>query len=223
MPRTPEDILTLARRAAIGCGCAPYWMREDFEDAVQEAALAIVAFGDTPHDGKLVVVGKHAIYQWLRRWLRHPKSVPILEDFDMVEEVDPAEPQSFDYLDALAPLLAAQRAEKPERDIAYLRLTLSGISRAGIAQELGIRQTFIGNLRAKLIQRLERIAAHEPPPPGPGAVWKRINSNPERRAQRLANLERINADPEARARRGEAIRAAKARKKQEQAMQGAQL
>lgn len=214
MPRAPEDILTLARRAAISCGCASYWMREDFEDAVQEAALAIVAFGDTPHDGKLVVVGKHAIYQWLRRWLRHPRTVPILEDFDVVEEV-PELPPALDYLDALAPMLVAQRAEKPDRDILYLRLTLSGISRAGIAQELGMKQVHIGSLRAKLLTRLERIARGEPPPPGPGAVWKRINSDPARRAQRLRNLERINSDPEAIARRGKAIRAAKARKKQE--------
>lgn len=215
MPRAPEDILTLARRAAISCGCASYWMREDFEDAVQEAALAIVAFGDTPHDGKLVVVGKHAIYQWLRRWLRHPKTVPILEDFDMVEDADPSGPSALDYLDALAPLLVAQRAEKPDRDIAYLRLTLSGATRRGIAQELGMKQVHIGNLRAKLLQRLERIARGEPPPPGPGAVWKRINSDPARRAQRLRNLERINNDPEMLARRTGAIRAAKARKKQQ--------
>ena len=205
MARTAEAILVLARKAAYGSGSHPLWSHEDWEDAIQEAATAIVRLAPDAYEGVCVLAGKHAIYDWMRRWYNEPLRCPFDEAHDYAHpDRDP--PWPLDYLDALAPLLSAQHAQKVDEDMAYLRLLLRGYSMVGIAQELGIsiRNTFA--IRERTIPRLERIARGEWP------ARYTANVQPSSRAA----LARINSDPAMLARRGEAIRAGWARRKQEQ-------
>jgi hypothetical protein len=202
--RTPEDILTLANKAMRAATRGHVlWTDNDRDDMRQEAAAAICALAGERTDALCVHVAKHAIYDWMRFWLRTPRAGSLLDWVDYSAPPDPSWP--LDYLDALPPLLEAQRAEKVEEDMAYLRLRLQGYSIIGIAQELGITQRNAEAIRERTVPRLKRIARGEGPPP----IAVNVHENSR------ATLDRINRDPEALARRGEAIRAGWARRKQQ--------
>ncbi len=205
--RTSEDILNLANMATYSVlRRASWWTTEDRADMRQEAALAIWQLPADAHDGTCFVAAKYAIYAWMRRWSRHPPCMPLLEDFDVAIDDTLDTPRALDYLDVLEAFLREQRAEKPARDVEYLRLLLSGATRAGIAQEMGIPQSYVATMRLRLIARLERIAAGKAPPAKPAGYMQK-------------HLKRVNSDPEILARRNAAIRAAHARRKQRLAEQ----
>lgn len=202
--RTPEDILNLANKAVrtVTRGHR-LWTMDDWADMQQEAALAILMLDGDSTEALCVHVAKHAAIDWMRLWLRTPRASIMLDWVDYGKP--PASAWSLDYLAALPPLLTAQRAEKVDEDIAYLKLLLRGVSTAGIAMELGITERNVAAIHERLMPRLERIARGEGPPP-----WKVSLHDNSRKA-----LDRINSDPAALARRGAAIRAGLARRKHE--------
>jgi len=201
MTDDPTAILDLADKAVRCVMRRGQWSWEEWKDATQEAALAIVAHGPA-HEGTLFLVAKHAIIDWLRSWLRTPRGAALFDwrDYKQGDGPDPAWDRR--YLAELAPMLDAQRAEKSAEDIRYLELLLAGYSSDGIALELGISRRNVYAIRERLLPRLERLARGE-------AAMYRANVQ----ASSLAALERINRDPAMLARRAEAIRAGWARRK----------
>jgi len=203
----PASILDLADKAA---RCVlkgrPIFTAEDWEDAIQEGATAICGLTREPHgDGLPFIAAKHAIIDWLRRWLYHhyPREGEWLEWRDYTQGQGPEPPWSHDYLASLAPLLEAQRAEKAEEDIRYLSLRVRGYSTDGVALEMGLTRRNVYAIRERLLPRLTRIARGEKPPEMHWNV----------RASSLRSLDRINSDPEILAKRAAAIRAGWARRK----------
>jgi len=154
------DILDLSDRAArcvLGRG---HWTRQDWEDAKQEAAAAIWAEGDR-HEGILFIAAKHAIIDWLRRWLRSPRGCEYLDYIDHARPPDAA--PDISHLASLAPWLEQQRAMKVNEDIRYLELIVQGYSTDGIALEMGLTRRRVYAIRERLLPRLERIARGETP------------------------------------------------------------
>ena len=158
-------ILDLADKAA-RCALRTYsaWTPEDWQDARQEAAAAIWReLRPGIGEGYLFCVAKSAIYDWLRAWLRHPRGGTILDYLDYpAETTDGANLDA--RIDALFPLLARARGKRHgfatrhiQAEIAYLKLRVSGLSTAGIAQEMGLSERNIYAIRERLLPRLEWI------------------------------------------------------------------
>jgi DNA-directed RNA polymerase specialized sigma24 family protein len=166
---TMRDILDLADKAA-RCTLRgnPYWTPEDWEDATQEAAAAIIALDADKGEGYAFLVAKSAIYSWLRLWLRHPRGGTLMDFLDYAHE--PAEPATHAYLDALRPALHAQGATKAAEDMRYLKLRLEGYSTDGIALEMGISRRRVYAIRERTLPRLERVARGVVPPTRSEAV-----------------------------------------------------
>lgn len=158
------DILDLADKAARcvfrgGWQCTP----EDWQDAIQEAACGIVAHMAAGEDreGVLFLAAKHAIYDWLRMWRRHPRGGTILDFVDY--EATAPHVSDHRYLAALPPMLQQQRAKNIDKDMQYLTLRLAGYSTAGIALEMRLTLRNVYAIRERLLPRLARIACNEIP------------------------------------------------------------
>lgn len=200
------DVLDFADKAArCVLGGRRCWTEEDWQDAVQEAAVGILeALQKSNHAGYCFRAGQRQIYEWMRAWLRsYPRGGTLL-DYLEYAQID-NDPHEVDIdLHKLRIMLQSQRAEKSDEDIAYIELRMAGRSTAGIAMELGISERNVYAIRERLLPRLERIARGENPPPTTRHV----------RESSKAALARINSDPELLKRRGDAIRTAKARRKE---------
>lgn len=200
------DMLNLADKAArCVLGKHPYhWTSEDWQDAAQEAVCGILK-ADSENEGVAFTAAKHAIYDWLRLWLRHRSAGSLLEYVDFSPSDESSSP-SLD-LEPLRQMLAQIRTgkvnpEKIEQEIRFLDLRRQGYSMAGVGLELGLTRRNTYAVRERLLPRLEMIARGEQP--------QRKKTIQE---ASLENLRRTNADPEALKRRGEAIRLGKVRKR----------
>lgn len=152
------ELLNLAKKAA-SCVLRGHGTREDWEDAVQEAAYGIVKCGDR-HEGYLFLAAKSAVCDWLRTWLRHRRAGTILE----WKHYTPQEPPALiECLPELTRRLAEQGATQPGRDLTYLSLLLQGYSTAGIAMEMGMTQRRVYAIRERLVPRLVRMSRGELP------------------------------------------------------------
>lgn len=154
------NILDLADKAA-RCAMRGHGTVEDWEDATQEAAVAIWAACDKP-EGVAFLAGKHAVYDWLRSWLRHPRGGTILDYLDYAREEH--HPPRLEYLNEIAPLLQAQGSMKADEEIRYLELRLRGYSTDGIALEMKLSRRNVYAIRERLMPRLERLSRGVIPP-----------------------------------------------------------
>ena len=156
-----DEILDLADKAA-RCTLRgrPIWTREDWQDATQEAAIAIWELRHQP-EGYVFLAAKSAIYSWLRVWLRHPRGGSLLDYLDYADEKNT--PRSLDWLGSLAPHLHKQGSMKADEELRYLELRLLGFSTEGIAREMKLSRRNVYAIRERLLPRLERIARDEWP------------------------------------------------------------
>lgn len=153
------------------------WHQEDWEDAHSEALLGVLQAANRTSDagfGYCFRAGLHRIYRWMRDecgWLNGDRPFQIDEYANtlIVQDKLVAEDTTMSramlaYLDRLPPLLAKQQSGKKPiqvgRQIEYLRLTLEGYSRDGIALELGVSVDNVHGIRKRLLPRLRTIAAN---------------------------------------------------------------
>jgi hypothetical protein len=220
---TPDEILSLADKAArtvLGPGAHYYWQPEDWEDAKQAAATGILgaiaryAENETEglHEGWYFNAARHAIYDWWNMMRPRISFFPLLEYAHRARESDGPEPPPIDIdkLRSLVPFLARVRMKilpstgsKIQEDIQYLWLRLQGYSMDGVGVEMNLSRRNTYAIRERLMPRLEMIRDGREPTPKPGIVS----------AASRANLDAVNRDPERLRLRGEAIRAAKAKRR----------
>lgn len=164
-------ILSLAQRSAARAARRlgrPYDTREDREDAVQEAACAIVAVmqRDADHtDAYLVATGAGAVMRMLtRRWWMQPNATPL--DDERAASSMPAAHDSTTALDDVIAHAATlgrrhggrRSAAACERDRAILELRMSRWSEQAIANELNLTKSNVHMALTRLRQRHEEAA-----------------------------------------------------------------
>ncbi len=160
-PVDPSYILDLSDKAArTVLRGRPCWTAQDWEDAKQEAARAILEMKGEHREGVLFLQAKHAIIDWLRVWLRHPRGGTILDYLDYAEDAERVRAIS---IEPLRLLLRTQGAAKADEDMRYLALRLQGYSTDGIALEMGLSRRNVYAIRERLLPRLERLARGETP------------------------------------------------------------
>lgn len=165
--RRQNDVLDLADKA-VRCTLRGRGTLEDWEDAAQEAAAAIIQVPADKGKGYAFLAAKSAIYDWLRLWLRHPRGGTILDYVRYPQ--DERQAPTLEYLPALLPLLEAQGSMKADEETRYLELRMCGYSTDGIALEMGLSRRRVYAIRERLLPRLERIARGKAPPTRSEAV-----------------------------------------------------
>ena len=158
------DILDLSDKAA-RCTLGRWrgWTCEDWQDATQEAATALLTVPPDKGEGYAFLVARSAIYTWLRSWLRHPRGGTLLDYLEYADESGAVRDPSL-VLPTLLPLLQTQGSTKAGEDTRYLSLRLAGYSTDGIALEMGLSRRRVYAIRERLLPRLDRIARGVVPP-----------------------------------------------------------
>lgn len=163
---THEEILKLARssarRAARQLNCS-YEIIEDYEDVVQEAAVAIFTIVNndpTRTNGYYVVVGANAIMRYLTRiWWNTPHALYLSRAGETIAIEEQMPKQETALTMAHDPIAAGRlhgggRAQRAiMRDRAIVDLRASGWTEQQIADELGLTKSNVHMALTRMRQR----------------------------------------------------------------------
>lgn len=231
---TAEYILDIARHAQTKVmRYGRCWRDEDFEDARQEAIVAILqASGRSDNRGYLYGAAVLAIYYWMRRTIQDRQRWPKVAGNKLDLFPNHSQALAVDQLLAgvggLKHLLREQQGtitrlteRNIDREIEYLRLLLQGYTYEEIAFRMAVTRKATWMLHDRLVERLERIVAGkkahkrviQPPNEVSLENLRKAATDPAMREKRAASLRRTIASPEGQARWSAAAKRQWARRK----------
>jgi DNA-directed RNA polymerase specialized sigma24 family protein len=187
------------------------WRPEDREDARQEAIVAVLKVSRRRTDienGYLFRTALLQVYMWMRKLIRRNRTVMLTARLDEWLATDSSYSSAIERLlisvGGLKQLLREQRSHVTklteravEREIEYLRLLLQGYTYEEIAFRMAVTRKATWMMHDCLVDRLERIATGQKPPP-------RVLPLPSQAS--LNNLRKAGTDPEVKERRAATLR-----------------